>query len=123
MSRASPRVSKKSWMAIFKGVDHVLKILEIGQRLPCGIMKRVALPLHEILHTRVMVSLVEDGLHFILGLTIDDEGRWEVERTTRKVEARGVGVREKPAHMEDIMSLHVGGGGVQGYKWGGRESQ
>ena len=52
--------------------------------------------------------LVEDGLHLLLGFTIDDEGRWEVVRTTRRVEARGVGVEEKFAHMEDNMNLHVG---------------
>ena len=62
-------------MAIFKGMDHVLSILEVGQRLVCGIMKRVAHLLHEILHTRAMVSLVQHGLHIILGFTIDDEGR------------------------------------------------
>ena len=75
MSGASPQVSRESWMASFKGLNHVLTILEVGQRLPCGIMERVALPLHEKLHTRAMVSLVQDGLHFILGFTIDDEGR------------------------------------------------
>ena len=30
-------------------------------------MEKVAIPLHKILHTRAMVSLVKDGLHFILG--------------------------------------------------------
>jgi hypothetical protein len=74
-------------MASFKGLDHVLTILEVGERLPCGIMERVALPLHEVLHTGAMVSLLQDGLHFILGLTINDEGRWDVVRTTRSVEA------------------------------------
>ena len=32
-------------------------------------------------------------------------------RTTRRVEGRGVGIGETLAHMEDIMNLHVGGGG------------
>ena len=32
-------------------------------------------------------------------------------RTTRGVEGRGVGVREKLAHMEDIMNVHVVGEG------------
>ena len=29
-------------------------------------------------------------------------------RTTRRVEARGIGVGKKLAHVEDIMNLHVG---------------
>ena len=49
-------------MAFFKGVDHVLTILQVGQRLPCGIMKRVALPFHKILHTIAMVSLIQAAL-------------------------------------------------------------
>ena len=92
-------------MASFKGLDHVLTILEVGQRLPCGIMKGVALPFHDILHTRAMVSFVQYGLHFILGFTMDDDGRWEVVRMSRRVEARGVGVGKKLAHIEDIMNL------------------
>ena len=50
-------------------------------------MKRVALPLHEILHTRRMVSLGQDGLHFIHGFTIDDDVRGEVVRTSKRVDA------------------------------------
>ena len=63
--------------------------------------------------------LVQDGLHFILRFTIDDDGRWEVMRMSRRVEGTGVGVRKKLTHMVDIMNLHVrrefkgtsGGGG------------
>ena len=72
---------------VFQRLDHVLTILEVGQRLPCGFMKRIALPLHEILHTGAMVSLIQDS-HLILGFTIDDEGRWEMVRTTRRVDIK-----------------------------------
>ena len=66
-----------------------MTILDVGQRLPCGIMERLVLPLHETLHMRAMVSLVQEGLLFILGFTIDNDGRGEVVRATRRVEARG----------------------------------
>ena len=50
----------------FKGLDNVLTILEVGYTISSGIIERVALPLHEILHTRAMVLLFQDGLLFIL---------------------------------------------------------
>ena len=53
-------------MTFFKGLDHVFTVLEVTQRLPSGMMKRIALPLHELLHTSAIVSRVQDGLRFIL---------------------------------------------------------
>ena len=70
------------------GVHHGLTILEVGERLPCGIMERVALPLHEVLDAGTMEALLQKGLHFILGFTIDDEGRGEGVRASRGVEER-----------------------------------
>ena len=87
MSVALPRVSRKLWNGFFKSLDHVLNILEVGYRLPCGIMERVALRRHVKLHVRAMASLVQDVLHFILGLSIYAKEKWEVVRTTRRVEA------------------------------------
>ena len=59
------------------GVHHVLTILAVGEGLPCGIMERVAFPLDEVLGSGAMEALLQKGLHFILGFTIDDEGRGE----------------------------------------------
>ena len=103
------RGRESSWVGLLIGLHHVLTILEVGEGLPCGIMERVALPLHEVLNSGAMVSFLQDGLHFILGLTIDDEGRREGVRAPRGVEGSGVGVGEELAHMEHIVDLHVGG--------------
>lgn len=81
-------------MGLLIGLHHVLTILEVGEGLPCGIMERVALPLHEVLNSGAMMPFLQDGLHFILGLTIDDEGRREGVRAPRGVEGRWVGVGE-----------------------------
>ena len=98
-----------SWVGFLICLHHVLRILEVGEGLPCGIMERVALPLHKVLDSGARVSLFQEGLHFILGLTIDDEGRRESVRAPRGVERRGVDVGEELAHMEHIVDLHVGG--------------
>ena len=56
------------------GVHHGLTILKVGEGLPCGIMERVALPLDKVLGSGAMEALLQKGLHFILGFTIDDDG-------------------------------------------------
>jgi hypothetical protein len=45
----------------------------VGERLPSGIVEGISLPLHEVLNSGTMETLVKDGLHFILGLAVDDE--------------------------------------------------
>ena len=57
------------------GAHHAFAILEVKERLPRGIMERVALPLHEVLDARAMQALLQNGLHFILGFTISEERR------------------------------------------------
>ena len=100
---------EESWMGPLIGVHHVLTILEVGEGLPCGIMERVALPLDKVLGSGAMEALLQKGLHFILGVTIDDDGRGEGVRASRGEEGRRVGVGEKLAHMEDVVNLYVGG--------------
>ena len=53
-------------------------------------MEKLAHPLHKVLYARAMEALLQDGLHFILGLTIDDEGKGDGMRALRGVEEAGV---------------------------------
>jgi hypothetical protein len=108
-----------SRMGLLVCLDHVLTVLEVGEWLPCCIMERVSLPFHEVLNARAMMSFLQDGFHFVLRFTIDDEGRREVVRAPRRVEGGGVDVGEELAHMEDVMNLHVGGEFKSASGWGG----
>ena len=70
-------------------------------------MERAALSFHEVLYLRTPVTLVKYGVHFLLTFTVDDErGKMRMD-TARGVEVARVGVREKLAHMEHVMNLHV----------------
>ena len=76
------------------GTNEVVTMLEVGEGFPCGVMEWVTLPFHEVLDLGTSMTLVEDGFHFVLGLTVDDErGRMSMG-TARGVEGARVDVRE-----------------------------
>ncbi len=89
-------------------VKQVSAMREVGEGFPCGIMKRVALPFHEVLSSRAMVTLLENRFHLIFWFTMNDDGWRERVRLAGCMEGGGVFVREEFAHMEHVVDAHVG---------------
>ena len=95
-------------MRFLKETDEVLTILEIGERFPRCLMKRVTLPFHEVLDSRAMMAFLQECFYFKLRLTLNNE-RWRMRmRCAGSVESRGIIVWEEFAHMEHVVNVHVG---------------